>query len=72
MYINSWSDIPDGATVIQDTWPERYLIFTRDGKRFLRLIGPENIPHIDAKIGEEREIDFEPNCIYDQPWIRLD
>lgn len=69
MYIDSWELVPDGAVVIEDTYNEVYEVFTKDGKRFLRQVG--------WQVGDKpvpdhvREIDFSPNSIYDQPWIRL-
>lgn len=70
MYINSWSNVPDGARVIEDTYNEVYQVFTRDGQRYLRQVGWQvgNKPIPEY----ERPIDFEPNCPYDQPWIRID
>jgi len=70
MYINHWNEVPDGATVIEDTYNEVYQVFTKDGKRYLRQVGWQVG---DKPVPEyERPIDFEPNCIYDQPWIRID
>jgi len=67
-YIDDWTDVPDGSTVIEDTYNEIYIIFTRDGERWLRQtgwhIGDKPIP-----ADNERIIDFEPNCTWDQPWI---
>ncbi len=70
MYINSWDEVRDGATVVEDTYNEVYCVFTRDGKKWLRQIGWQggNQPVPEY----ERPCDFEPNCIYDQPWIRID
>lgn len=46
------------------------VIFTRDGQRYLRQVGWQVG---DKPVPEyERLIDFEPNCRYDQPWIRID
>lgn len=75
MYINNWNEVPDGATVIEDTYPEIYTVFTRNGKRWLRQIGWQTAPNQKAPPipeNNERECDFEPNCTYDQPWIRID
>lgn len=70
MYINNWNEVPDGARVIEDTYNEVYTIFTRDGKRYLRQVGWQIG---DKPVHEyERPIDFEPNAMYDQPWIRID
>lgn len=71
MYIESWNMVPDGARVVEDTYNEVYVVFTRDGKKWLRQVGwqvgdkpvPENY---------ERPCDFQPNCTWDQPWIRID
>jgi hypothetical protein len=71
MNIENWADVPDGATIIEDTYNEVYTILTKDGKRYLRQIGWQ-VPD-KRKINDGlREIDFEPNCIYDQPWYRID
>lgn len=72
MYIKSWNDVKDGARVIEDTYNEIYQISTRDGKRYLTIVGSQ-IPsaRVDKLIGQERVIDFEPTCIYDQPWIEI-
>jgi hypothetical protein len=70
MEIESWNQVPDGATVIEDTYNEVYTVFTgTDGLRYIRQIG--------WQIGDkpvplnERVLDFEPNCMYDQPWYRI-
>lgn len=70
MYIESWNTVPDGAKVIEDTYNEVYIVFSRDGKKWLRQVGWQvgDKPVPDY----ERPCDFEPNCIYDQPWIRLE
>jgi hypothetical protein len=70
MYINNWNEVPDGARVIEDTYNEVYAIFTKDGKRYLRQVGWQvgDKPVLEG----ERLIDFEPNALYDQPWIRID
>jgi len=68
-YIDDWGDVPDGSLVIEDTYPEMYTIFTRDGKRWLRQIGWQNNCNKPIPDDDERIIDFEPNCTYDQPWI---
>lgn len=70
MYIDNWNHVPDGARVIEDTYNEVYTIFTKDGKRYLRQVGWQVG---DKPVPEyERPIDFEPNAMYDQPWIRID
>ena len=70
MYINNWNEVPDGATVIEDTYNEVYTIFTKDGQRYLRQtgwqMGSKPVPEENVRL-----IDFDPNCIYDQPWIRI-
>ena len=75
MYINNWNEVPDGARVIQDTYLEVYEVFTKNGKRYLRIVDFEtkskNKERLQS-IGEEIEIDFNPDCIYDQLWIRID
>lgn len=68
-YIESWYDVPDGMAVAEDTFNEVYRLFTQNGVRYIRQVGwlrgkapiPENV----------RELDFEPNCMYDQPWYTL-
>ncbi len=73
MYINNWNEVPDGAKVIEDTYPEVYEIFTKNGKRYLRVVGSQ-VPSSRVKsiIGEEMEIDFELSANGEQPWIRID
>lgn len=70
MYIDDWNDVPDGATVIEDTYNEVYEIFSKNGLRYLRQtgwqVGDKPVPADSLRL-----IDFEPNCAYDQPWIRL-
>lgn len=67
-YIDDWTEVPDGSTVIEDTFNEVYIIFTKDGERWLRQtdwqIGDKPLP-----ANTERIIDFDPNCTWDQPWI---
>jgi len=73
MKIEDWNDVPDGARVIEDTYNEVYTIFTRGGKKWLRQTGwcgGRNNPPIPEN--NERVIDFEPNCTWDQPWYRID
>lgn len=71
-YIESWSQVPDGAVIIEDTFNEVYEVFTRDGERWIRQIGwqlkrtTKPVPK-----NKERPLDFEPNCAWDQPWIWL-
>lgn len=70
MKIESWDSIPDGATVIEDTYNEVYTVFTgKDGLRYIRQIawrvGNKPVPF------NEMVLDFEPNCVYDQPWYRI-
>lgn len=71
MYINNWNEVPDGATVIEDTFNEVYEVFTRNGERYLRQIGwqmgDQPIPKNNEMI-----IDFAPHAMYSQPWIRID
>ena len=70
MYIQNWNEVPDGATVIEDTYNEVYRVFTKDGQKWLRQVGWQvgNKPVPEW----ERPCDFEPDCIYDQPWIRIE
>ena len=70
MYIDNWNIVPDGARVIEDTYNEVYVVFSKDGQKWLRQIGWQvgDKPVPDY----ERLCDFEPNCRYDQPWIRID
>lgn len=70
MKIESWNQVPDGATIIEDTYNEVYTVFTgTDGLRYIRQIawrmGDKPVPLY------ERVLDFEPNCMYDQPWYRI-
>ncbi len=61
MYITDWNQVPYSAEVIEDTYPEVYVVIEKNGEKWLR----------ELTTGEERPCDFEPNCIYDQPWIRI-
>ena len=70
LYIDDWNSVPDGDVVVEDTYPEVYVIFTREGKRWLRQIGWQGKARALPK-HNERIIDFEPNCTWDQPWIWL-
>jgi hypothetical protein len=72
-YITSWASVPDGATVIEDTYNEVYTIFTRNGQRWLRHVGWQ-VPNKcggSPITGVERLIDWDPQPYMDQPWIRL-
>ena len=69
-YITSWDSVPDGATVIEDTYNEVYTIFTRNGQRWLRHIGWQ-VPSKRPITGEERMIDWDSQPYMDQPWIRI-
>ncbi len=80
-YINSWSDVRDGETVIEDTYPEVYKISTNnEGERVLTLVSycidmdrllPERKEELTQRIGEQRVIDFDPDCTHDQSWIKF-
>lgn len=75
-YIDDWSEIPDNSIVVEDTYNEIYVIFSKDGKRYLKQVGWQiPIDGDDAKYRKmekrDREIDFSPNAMYDQPWILL-
>ena len=75
MYIQNWDHVPDGSRVIQDTFNEVYIVSTENGKRYLTVVGfqiQRDGWENDERLGNKVEIDFDPNCIYDQPWIRLD
>ncbi len=71
MDIFDWNDVPDGAIVIEDTYNEVYEVFIKNGKKWIRQIdwqiGDKDIPE-----NNERLCDFDPVCIYDQPWYRID
>ena len=70
MYIDSWNEVPDGSEVIQDTYNEVYTISTNENyERVLTQIGWQVG---DKPVPEsQRVIDFEPDCPYDQPWLRI-
>lgn len=70
MEISNWGSVPDGSRVIEDTYNEIYEVFTRDGQKWLRQVGWQ----IGNRPVPDREIpaDFEPDCMYDQPWYRID
>lgn len=71
MYIENWDNIPCGAKVVQDTYNEIYEIVVVDRKRKLKQVGWQ-VP-TNRDIAEDFvELDFEPNCSYDQPWIRIE
>lgn len=70
-YINSWDEVKDGTVVVEDTYPEIYVIFTKDGSRYLRHIGWQTRKMPERKLDPDRKIDFEPNATYDQPWFWL-
>lgn len=69
MCIYSWSDVPDGARVIEDTFNEVYEVFTKDGRRWLRQVGwqvgDKPVPDYECPC------DFDPACTYNQPWYRI-
>jgi len=73
-YISSWKEIPDGAKVIEDTYNEIYVVGTEDNKRTLTVVDfqirPKNWKR-DKRLGKVITINFDPNCAYDQPWLRL-
>jgi hypothetical protein len=64
--IRNWNDVPDGSRVVEDTYNELYEVFTKDGIKWLVQVGWQvgNQPVPDYC----RPCDFEPNCMYDQPW----
>jgi hypothetical protein len=70
MYFHSWDEVPDGAQVIEDTYNEIYEVFTKDGQKWLRQVGwqfgSKPVPDL------ERPCDFDPQCLYDQPWLRIE
>lgn len=70
MYIEHWGQVPDGATIIEDTYNEVYRIYSRDGKRYITQIGWQ-VGNKPVPENTERELDFSPNAMYDQPWIRI-
>ena len=71
MYIRDFKTLPDGAKVIEDTYNEIYEVFTKNDKQYLRVVGSQ-VPSDKIRIGEVRLIDFSPDCIGEQPWIRID
>lgn len=69
-YIKDFNDLKDGTLVIEDTYNEVYQFFRKDGKMFIQQVGWQI--KTDKPINENpREIDFSPDCPYDQPWIAL-
>lgn len=73
-YINDWSHVTDGSTVMEDCSPEIYEIFTKNGERWLRQVGWHTLPHQKTPKVPDNEfrIDFKPHGVYCQPWILLD
>ncbi len=70
MYITSWNSVPVGSTVIEDTYNEVYQVFMKDGEKWLKQIGWQ-YGNKEIPADNERPCDFDPACIYDQPWIVL-
>lgn len=74
-YINNWSQVPDGTRVIEDTYNELYELRWINGIPVLHHIGWRYCQEKHrAKLEEKpldppREIDFDPDCMYDQPWL---
>ena len=73
--INNWNEVPDGAFVIEDTYNELYVLKHDKDMQFPILLHvgwqvsfgkPEKF--VDRPLGKPRLADFEPNCMYDQPW----
>ncbi len=72
MYIESWDNVEPGTLVIEDTYPEVYILFLKDGKKWLKQTGWQNdLEHKRDVPVYERECNFEPNSLYDQPWIAI-
>lgn len=72
-YINNWNEVPSGGIVVEDTYPEVYVLIRNKGVSSLRQIGwqvPQHQP-INRPFAKDRIIDFEPNAYMDQPWIWL-
>ena len=74
--VSGWSSVPNGTLVVEDTYNELYVLFRKKDKMYpiLRHIG-WRYAHIKRKevvnnlpLHDDREADFEPDCIYDQPW----
>jgi len=65
MYIESWSDLPDGARIVEDTYNEIYTVFTRNGKKWIRHTGWQNPRTTKSPSLAERELDFEPQGYMD-------
>jgi hypothetical protein len=81
-YIKNWNDVHDGTRVIEDTYNELYeLKFEKvDGATdkwpVLYHIGWRycNNDVVRQKLekrglDEPRVVDFDPDCMYDQPWL---
>lgn len=67
--IENWNELSPGDKVIEDTYNEVYEFFLKDGQPWLVQVGwlYGNKPVPDYA----RPCDFEPNCMYDQQWIKL-
>lgn len=67
--ISNWESVPEGTTVIEDTYNEIYVVFEKNNEKWLRQIGwrvgDKEVPET------ERPCDFEPNCQWDQPWFTV-
>ncbi len=68
--ITDWNELPDGARVVEDTYNEIYVVFSRDGQKWLRQVGWQT-GSAPVPQNSERPCDFEPNCTWDQPWYRV-
>lgn len=70
MEITDWDLVPDGTRVIEDTYNEIYEVFTKDGYKWLRQVGWQ-VGNRPILLNEERPCDFDPACMYDQPWYTI-
>lgn len=74
-YIENWNQVPNGTLVIEDTYNELYRLERKDGVPILYHIGwrytfGKPIEDFESRdLNPPRQIDFEPNCMYDQPWL---
>jgi|APSaa5957512622_1039677.scaffolds.fasta_scaffold07821_10 hypothetical protein len=72
--IHNWYEVEEGDLVTEDTYPEVYEVFMRDGERWIRQVGWEvkTTKPVPPPEETERPCDFDPHFMYDQPWYRID
>lgn len=77
-YIYSWSELENGDIIIEDTYNEVYAFYRWKGQNYIRQVGYQSNIWFREKGKPERgipsppnirEIVWDPNPNYDQPWI---